>query len=168
MRLWGASSSRRPDRPTPLPKAARVTPARGAAGRRGPWRHVCWVVLFVLLSGCGEDSPPRPAATFALLYGAADDGCPLVEMSDVTFRIDPYAGEPVMAIDDVGRAFHVRWPRSFVAGTSDDPVVRDPAGFVVARDGQRLIAPRNGSPKLPGGWPVCFGDSSLWVQEHPM
>ena len=60
----------------------------------------------------------------------------------------------------------VSWPPGFAAGTYDEAVVRDPAGLVVARDGQRLVAPAHGFPRLPGGWAVCFGET-LQVQEHP-
>jgi hypothetical protein len=122
------------------------------------------------LSGCGEQVPvgPTPVPTFALLYGPADQGCPLAGAFDVTFRIEPYAGEPVTVVANDGMTLHVSWPPGFVAGTHDDPVVRDPAGHVVARDGQRLTVPATGFPKLPGGWAVCFGGGSIWVQEHPL
>ena len=92
----------------------------------------------------------------------------MVGTIDVTFRIEPYAREAVLAIADDGMALHVRWPPGFLAGTYDDPAVRDPAGEVVARDGQRLISPEVGFPKLPGGWAVCFGGDSIYVQQNPL
>jgi hypothetical protein len=139
----------------------------GAPNRRGTWRRVQWFVLAVLLTGCGEPDPSNPAATFAQLSYPGGE-CPLVGAADVTFRIEPYAGEPVMAVQDDGMALRVRWPQDFAAGTYDDPVVRDPAGRVVARDGQRLIAPAQGFPHLPGGWAVCFGGGAIWVQNRPL
>jgi hypothetical protein len=142
--------------------------------RQGTLGLVWGVVLAVLVCACGQtDLPsvaptPSPAATFALVYGPPNQGCPLVAASNVTFRIDPSADEPVMAVEDDGTVLHVQWPQGFVAGTKNDPVVRDRTGLVVARDGQRLIAPKQGFPKLPGGWGVCFGDDAIWVQEFPV
>lgn len=133
----------------------------------------------MLVGGCGQPtvssaSPASPAnpsnaeATFALLYSSATQSCPLAGTFDVTFRIDPSAGEPVTVVADNGQVLHVRWPPGFVAGTSDDPVVRDPFGLVVARDGQRLVSPKEGFPTLPGRWDVCFGGGAIWVQQTPV
>jgi hypothetical protein len=130
------------------------------------------VVVATLASGCAQAAAPTavptPAATFAILYAPPNAGCPLAGATDVTFRIDPHAPEAVLAVADDGRASLVMWPPGFVAGTHEERIVKDPAGWVVARDGQRLIAPQEGFPKLPGGWPVCFGGGAIWVQEQPM
>ena len=127
------------------------------------------VLIALGLSGCDEPAVPAvgPAATLRL---QTFDGksCPLVGVEDVTFRIEPDAADPVTVVAHDGMVMHVRWPPGFVAGTAKDPVVRDPTGHVVARDGQRLVAPAKGFPKLPGGWPVCFGGGSIWVQDHPV
>lgn len=128
--------------------------------------------LIVSLSGCAESvAPSEPAAapTFALLYAPLNQGCMLAGTFDVTFRIEPAAAEPVVVVGDDGTLLQVRWPQGFVAGTAQDPVVRDPFGRVVARNGQRLISPPgDGFPKLPGGWAVCFGNGSIWVQTLPL
>jgi hypothetical protein len=130
----------------------------------------CLTVLLALgPSGCDEPGLPAvgPAATLTLRTFDGK-GCPLAGAEDVTFRIEPGEAEPVMVVADDGMAMHVQWPPGFVAGTADDPVVRDPTGHIVARDGQRLVAPAKGAPKLPGGWPVCFGGGSIWVLDHPL
>lgn len=99
--------------------------------------------------------------TFALSYN--EDGfCPAAGGSDLTFRIDPYAGEPVMAVTADGRVRHVKWPSGFVAGSFDDPVVRDSAGTVVARDGERLTY-RPGRNTDLHRYAVCFGGETIWV-----
>jgi hypothetical protein len=127
------------------------------------------VPLAIGLSGCEESGLPAvgPAATLTL---QTFDGrsCPLAGAEDVTFRIEPGEADPVQVVAADGMTFHVQWPPGFVAGTTDDPVVRDPTGHVVARDGQRLVVPAKGFPRLPGGWPVCFGGGSIWVQDHPI
>ena len=142
-------------------------PPPDAPRSRGAWRAIIWAILAALLSACGESVPPStsPAATFALLYNSANQFCPFAQAHDLTFRIEPYAGEPVVAIMDNGIATHVRWARGFVAGTFDDPVVRDPAGQVVARNGETLLAPPNGFPDLHG-YSVCFGGDTIYVLDH--
>ncbi len=139
----------------------------GAPRRRAARPRVLWVILAALLSGCDESAAANPGATFVLVSYPGGD-CPLAGAVDVTFKIDPNAPEAVIAVADDGMSLHVKWPPRFIAGTYRDPVVRDPAGRVVARDGQRLISPENGFPKLPGGWAVCFGGDSVWVQDHPL
>ena len=161
MRRWLAHRRSRPGRPS----------ARFALGTR-----VWWVVLAWLVAACGPStssalSPsiaPSGPPTFALLHSSETPNCPLVGSFDVTFRIDPYAGEPVTVVAGNGQVLHVWWPPGFVAGTFDDAVVKDPSGAVVARDGQRLIAPKERDPTLPGGWDVCFGDGAIWVQLTPV
>jgi hypothetical protein len=144
----------------------------GAADRRRAGRLAPWAFLALLASGCTQALWPSPAstpqATLAILYSAPNEGCPLAAAVDVTFQIDAYAPEAVIAIADDGMVMHVRWPSGFVGGTYDEQAVKDPNGVVVVRDGQRLVAPPRGFPKLPGGWPVCFGGRTVWVQEHPL
>jgi hypothetical protein len=124
-----------------------------------------WAALAILLSGCGEPVPSSPAATFALLYISGTPFCPLAGTFDVTFRIEPFAREAVIAVADDGMRLHVQWPPGFVGGTFDDPVVRDPAGQVVARDGERIVSPPQGLPNLHG-YSVCFGGGSIYVMDH--
>ena len=94
-------------------------------------------------------------AEFSIAYSYGV--CPLMGAQRVTFRIEPEAPDPVLAVDRRGATMHVFWSPGFVPGTLDDPVVRDPAGQVVARDGERLTVPPTGFPKLHG-YAVCFGD----------
>ena len=136
--------------------------------RRGSWRAVAWLVVLIVLSACDESVLPSPAPTFAILYAPSAEPCMLAGSFNVTFRIDPDAAEPVTVVSDRGVPWHVHWAQGFVAGTAEDPVVLDPLGRVVARDGWRLVAPFEGFPKLPGGWPVCFGDGSIWVQRYAL
>jgi hypothetical protein len=125
--------------------------------------------MTIVLSGCGERVPsgaPVPsssAAAFGLRHWAPPAFCPFVGAVDLTFRIEPYAGEPVTAVGQDGRTFNVMWPPGFRAGTADNPVVTDGDGRVVAGDGERLRVPPLGFPNLHGH-SVCFG-SSIYVME---
>jgi hypothetical protein len=56
----------------------------------------------------------------------------------VTFVINPSAVDQVSAIANDGRRYQVAWAAAFQAGTTADPVVRDPEGLVVAQDGEVL------------------------------
>jgi hypothetical protein len=73
------------------------------------------------------------------------------------FRIDPLAEEHVVAIAEDGRTYLVGWAPGVEAGTITDPVVRDPNGVVVARDGDVIVEP------LLHGYPVCATGSALYV-----
>lgn len=147
-----------------------------ATRRCAPGPRVRGIALAALLAACGQPAPSQAspstvsssAPTFALLHSSDTQNCPLVGTFDVTFRIDPYAGEPVTVVANNGQVLRVWWPPDFVAGTYDEAVVKDASGAVVARDGQRLVAPKQGYPKLPGGWDVCFGDGAIWVQQTPV
>ncbi len=142
------------------------SPATGR--RRESWRALACLVIVIVLSACEELVLPSSGPTFAILHAPSEEPCMLAGAFDVTFRIDPDAAEPVTVVSDEGVPWHVHWAQGFVAGTAEDPVVRDPLGMVVARDGQRLMVPAEGFPKLPGGWPVCFGDGSIWVQRYAL
>ena len=83
---------------------------------------------------------------------------------NLTFRIDPEAAEAVVAVNDRGIARPVLWPRGFIPGTTDNPVVMDSAGLVVLRDGDRLLKE---SPMLHG-YDVCFGGGSIVVWPTPL
>jgi hypothetical protein len=109
-------------------------------------------------------SPSPSPVAFALHY--MDGVCPLAGAKPVTFKIDPLAPEPVLAIDDRGAALRVWWPTGFLPGTAADPVVRDQAGQVVAYNGERLVIPENGFPKLHG-YSVCFGDGIYVLLNGP-
>lgn len=90
--------------------------------------------------------------------------CPLVGFpsGEMTFRIDPAAAEQVVAIASNGTPYHVWWSEGFTGGSVADPVVRDPAGEVVARDGEVLSIPDQGSPRLHG-YMVCASSDSIYV-----
>src|SRR5829696_8747636 len=77
-----------------------------------------------------ESPSDNSPATFALRTVPGDE-CPLAGAVPVTFRIDASASEPVQAIQDDGQPLRVLWPPGFTAGSSADPVVRDPSGLVV-------------------------------------
>jgi hypothetical protein len=72
------------------------------------------------------------------------------------FKIDPLAAEQVVALAQDGRPYQVWWAPGFVAGDVADPVVRDPNGVVVARDGELVEGP------LLHGYTICAtGDSII-------
>jgi hypothetical protein len=75
---------------------------------------------------------------------------------------DPGAADPVTAVSDQGRALKTFWAAGFVAGTPDDPVVRDPDGEVVAQDGDVLEIPEAAFPELKGHF-VCPSEDALYV-----
>jgi hypothetical protein len=132
-------------------------------------RRALWIILVAVLSGCGDTtpsatSPPSQAARLVLLYEPLGAGCLMAAAEDLTFRIDSEALESVVAVNDRGIARHVLWPRGFIAGTTDNPVVMDPAGLVILRDGDRLLRE---SPKLHG-YDVCFGGGSVTVWPTPL
>lgn len=119
-------------------------------------------LVLTLALGIGACNGPAPTATpfdgFAiqLKYMADDELCPLASVPDVTFRINPIAMEQVTAVDPVGRRWQVLWAPGFQGGPAGDPVVRDPAGQIVLRDGEGLTIPATGQPTLHGH-PVCAG-----------
>ncbi len=125
-------------------------------------------LLVTLLSAgvvaCASPTPslpaPTPTATLRLSFAPADAGCPLAGLpAQITFRIDPAALDQVVAIRPDGRALHIFWSQGFQGGTLEDPVVRDPNGQVVARDGEVVIDPGRGIH----GHAVCSGSDSLYV-----
>jgi hypothetical protein len=73
------------------------------------------------------------------------------------FSIDPLAKEQVVAIARDNRRYLVWWAPGFVPGDVTNPVVRDPNGTVVARDGEILDGP------LLHGHTVCATSDSISV-----
>jgi hypothetical protein len=67
--------------------------------------------------------------------------------------------DPVVAIAPGGRAFHIFWAEGFRGGTIDDPVVRDPEGRIVAREGEVVADLAEGIHRHM----VCSGSDSLYV-----
>ena len=80
----------------------------------------------------------------------------------LTFRIDPAATEQVTAVSDTGVQLMTYWSAGFVPGTTAERVVRDPAGQVVARDGEVLTVPEAAFPELHGYF-VCLNPTKLYV-----
>ena len=80
----------------------------------------------------------------------------------VTFRIDPAAADQVWAVADTGATLPTYWEAGFVGGTTSDPVVRDPEGKVILRDGDTLAIPVSAWPDLHGYF-VCPSQSALYV-----
>jgi hypothetical protein len=80
----------------------------------------------------------------------------------VTFKIEVTAPEQVVALADNGASLSTSWSAGFVGGSSDDLVVRDPAGSVVVRDGEVLIIPDRAWPRLAGYF-VCPSSTALCV-----
>lgn len=137
---------------------------RRAAGRVHGLMTCRWfalVTLTVFTAGCGA----RPASsgipgTIELRYMNPGEGCMLAALPrQVTIRIDPTAAEQVVAIAPDGTRYHVWWSVGFVGGSTEDRVVLDPDGAIVAQDGQVLT---DQSAAL-GGYTVCAGSGSLWV-----
>jgi hypothetical protein len=105
-------------------------------------------------------SEPTPSPTLRLSFAPSDSGCPLAGLpAQITFRIDPAALDQVVAVSPDGRVLHIFWSQGFQGGTFDDPVVRDPSGQVVARNGEVVIDPARGIH----GYTVCSGSDSLYV-----
>lgn len=115
----------------------------GADGSVGPTIAVVPIVLRAAPANLGCDSifPPYRSATI---------------------RIDPFQTEQIWAEADTGERLEVFWSVGFVGGSFAEPVVTDPAGKVVARDGERIVLPEGDWPRL-GGYFVCPGTMALYV-----
>jgi hypothetical protein len=111
------------------------------------------MIASLIVAACA----PQPAH---LTIRTAPDphACPGAALAvPMRFRIDPLAQEQVVGIGPDGRRFLVWWAPGFVAGDVTDPVVRDPNGMVVARDGEILEGP------LLHGYTVCGTGDSIYV-----
>ena len=72
-------------------------------------------------------------------------------------RIDPSATEQVVAIGRQGKRYEVWWSPGFVGGDAGDPVVRDPRGNVVARDGEQVDG------ATLHGYPLCGAGDAVYI-----
>jgi N-acetylneuraminic acid mutarotase len=146
------------------------------------WWFVAAAAILTLVLGAGvvwigtRTAEPNPTATLEPSPGSTPapslflrtfDGisCPQAGLprGPVTFRIDPAAAGPdqVVAVDANGEPHDVIWAVEFRGGTLADPVVRDPAGEIVARDGEPfLVTPDD--DRLHG-YLVCSGSNNLYV-----
>ncbi len=107
----------------------------------------------VVLEACA------PAANRLEIRTAQDpEACPGAALPvPFHFRIDPVAEDQVIAIGNDGSVFPVYWAPGFVGGEVADPVVRDPNGIVVARDGEVVEGP------LLHGYTICATGNSLKI-----
>jgi hypothetical protein len=100
---------------------------------------------------------PQPAR-LSIRTAPDPNACPAGGLPlPMRFRIDPLVQEQVTAIAFDGRHYLVWWAPGFQAGDVKDPVVRDPRGAVVARDGELLEGP------LLHGYHVCATADSIYV-----
>jgi hypothetical protein len=132
------------------------------------------LLAIVFLAGCAApaatpstDASPTPAETIYVRHPSGSGSCPLAALPPrpLTFRIDPAAARPqhVVAVDAHGEPHDVFWDEGFTGGTLSDPVVRDPAGEVIAQDGEVFAEPdEQGQPRLHG-YMVCSGSNHIYV-----
>lgn len=115
----------------------------------------------VVVVACGPAQPSSTAEPL-VIREANPDLCPAAALppAPAHFRIDPAADEHVIVIGADGQQYRVAWAPGFVPGTIEDPVVRNPSGAVVARDGERLEGARH------HGHQVCSGSGSVYVLLH--
>ena len=130
-------------------------------------RPVRSIALAALVAACGSatptTAPASPVAQIQLHQAPAGLGCDAmgVPYREVTFRIDPTAAEQVSAVTDTGLTLRTFWSAGFRGG-SEDKVVRDPSGAIVAADGEVLAIPQDAWPRLHGYF-VCPSPEALYV-----
>ena len=116
------------------------------------------IALAALLAGCGSATPTAPSspavasgAAIQLNQAPADLGCDTigVDYREVTFRIDPAEAEQVAALAETGQVLRTFWSTGFRGGSAAEKVVVDPAGAVVATDGETLAIPEGAIPTPP-------------------
>jgi hypothetical protein len=132
-------------------------------------RALSMLAIAALALGCAgptapTSSPGASTVPIVLRPAPADLGCDAMRPAYdvVTFHIDPAGEEQVFATTDTGLALLTYWSAGFVPGSSDDPTVRDPAGQVVARDGDVLPIPPAAWPRLHGYF-VCPSTDAVYV-----
>jgi hypothetical protein len=110
-------------------------------------------IASLILAGCA----PEPAR-LTIRTAPDPNTCPAAGLPvPMRFMIDPLAQEQVVAIAFDDRRYLVWWAPGFQAGDVTDPVVRDPNGVVVARDGELLEGP------LLHGYHVCATADSIYI-----
>lgn len=126
------------------------------------------IMLAALVAACGSPAPTTvPSAEDApiqLRQARGDFGCDTIGVPYrvVTFHIDPGETEQVTAIADTGKVLRTFWSAGFRGGSVDEKVVRDPAGAIVAVDGEVLGIPQDAWPRLHGHF-VCPSPDSLYI-----
>jgi hypothetical protein len=115
------------------------------------------MIASIIFIACASQSTAQPAR-LTIRTAPDPNACPAGGLPvPMRFKIDPFAQEQVTAIAFDGRRFLVWWAPGFQAGDVTDPVVRDPKGVVVARDGELLEGPRL------HGYNVCATADSIYV-----
>jgi hypothetical protein len=114
-------------------------------------------------SSGAPSQPPGSGATLELRAAPADLGCDAmaVDYRRITFQIDASAEDPVTARTDTGKSLQTFWSTGF-QGSAEPPAVQDPAGQVVAADGDTLDIPEGALPRLHGYF-VCPSTNALYV-----
>jgi hypothetical protein len=129
-------------------------------------RTLLLLVGVVAVAACGGPAATSPsaAAGMPLRQVQGDSGCDTIgiDYKSATFEIDPVAADPVTAITDKGVSLRTFWSPGFQGGPPDDPVVRDPAGQVVAADGDVILVPDGAYPRLKGYF-VCLAPDALYI-----
>jgi hypothetical protein len=143
-----------------------------------PWL-AAGITLMATLCGCGsaatatssEPSAPSaspvgsaPVATIRLNVAPANLGCDAmgVPYRSLTIRVDPAAVDQVTALTDDNAPLKTFWSAGFVGGPLDEPVVFDPDGNVVAREGEIVVIPDGQWPRLHGYF-VCPSADAVYV-----
>ncbi len=136
-------------------------------------RRLLLATACLAIVGCGSPNPVGPSPSGATASGSAairlglapaNLGCDAIGVPyrRVTFRIDATASEPVSAVANTGTLLHTFWSAGFQGGSADEPVVRDPAGRVVATNREVLAIPDGAWPRLHGYF-VCPGPDALYI-----
>jgi hypothetical protein len=133
------------------------------------FRSIALVLLSVVMLACVGQPTTAPSAgasgtALVLREAPANLGCDAIRppYDSVTFHIDPSADEQVYATADTGRALLAYWSAGFVPGSVEDPVVRDPGGQILARDGDVMFIPPAAWPRLHGYF-VCPSANAVYV-----
>lgn len=140
----------------------------------GPARWIGMLALSLSLVACATGpvptaspvptpggSPSAPTGDVELRRAPAGMACDAIGVPyrSVTFRLDPAATEPVVAVTDGGAILRTFWSEGFAAR---DGRIVDAAGVVVIADGDTLAIPAAAWPRL-GGYFVCPGPDALHV-----
>ncbi len=144
-------------------------------------RGLVVIVLGLLLAACGGSVPPTspaPTADPSVLPSVRPGTIQLDRVPDgfgcdaigvpyrqVTFRVQAGPDGRVTAVTETGAVLRTAWSPAFTAGDADDPVVRDADGQVVAADGDVLVLPNAGWPRLHGYF-VCPGIDAVTVLDQ--
>lgn len=132
-------------------------------------RHIALAIL--IAAGCTSpgastsSAPETPPPTIHLQVAADPTYCPLAALppGPLTFNVDPAAAgvDQVKVLDASGEPHSVFWAEGFTGGALDNPVIKDPDGEIVARDGE-VLESEIGGTRLHG-YPVCAGSNAIYV-----